>query len=96
MTDEIEIEVFKDVERLKVLRKETGILTDDDTNEIEVSILVQSGRKKEKIIASCRTVYIAKNDDIEGENSFVVGLQVIDFKGKSLDIIKRLIRGLDT
>ena len=69
---------------------------DDDTNEIEVSILVQSGREKEKIIADCRTVYIAKNDDIEGGNSFVVGLQVIDFKGKSLDVIKRLIRGLDT
>ena len=58
--------------------------------------MVQSGRKKEKIIADCRTVYIAKNEDIDGENSFVVGLQVIDFKGKSLDVIKRLIKGLDT
>ena len=80
----------------RIFSQETGILTDDDTNEIEVSILVQSGREKEKIIADCRTVYIAKNEDIEGENSFVVGLQVIDFKGKSLNMIKRLIRVLDT
>jgi purine/pyrimidine-nucleoside phosphorylase len=76
----------------RMFSQETGILTDDDSNEVEITIKVKSAKKIEKVIADCRIVYIAKNDDIKGENSFVIGLQIIHFKGKSLAIIKQLIK----
>ncbi len=79
----------------RIFSQETGILTDDDTNEVEITIKVKSRVKERKIIADCRIVYIAKNDDVEGENSFVVGLQVIDFRGTSLAIIKQLIKKIN-
>jgi hypothetical protein len=41
-------------------------------------------------------VYIAINDDAEGKDSYVVGLQVKVFKNDSLEVIKRLIKGLNT
>ena len=80
----------------RIFSQETGILTDADTNEVEITIKIKSKNKERKIIADCRIVYIAKNEDIEGENSFVVGLQVIDFRGKSLAIIKQLMKKLNT
>lgn len=79
----------------RIFSQETGLLMNDDTNEVEISIKVPSKKKKEIIIADCRVVYIAKNEDIAGKNSFVVGLQVIYFKGKSLDIIKQLVNKLN-
>ncbi|MFT5426524.1 MAG: hypothetical protein ACI9ZT_001465 [Gammaproteobacteria bacterium] len=72
--------------------KDTGLLTDDDTNEVEISIKIKFKEKVDNIIADCRMVYVAKHDEISGKESFFVGLQVIDFKGKSLDVIKRLIK----
>jgi len=79
----------------RIFSKETGLLTDDDTNEVEITIKIKSRKKVEKIISDCRIVYIAKSDDIQGKNSYIVGLQVIDFKGKSLEIIKQLIKKLN-
>ena len=78
----------------RILSQETGLLT-DDTNEVEISINVKTSKKVEKIIAKCSLVYIAKDEEIEGENSVVVGLQVKDFKGKSLAIIKQLIKKIN-
>lgn len=77
-----------------ILSQETGLLTDDDTKEVEIAIKIQSKDKVEKIIADCRLVYIAINEDAEGKDSHVVGLQVKVFKGKSLEVIKRLVKGL--
>lgn len=77
-----------------ILSQETGLLT-DDTNEVEISINVKTSKKVEKIIAKCRIIYIARGEEIEGENSVVVGLQVEDFEGKSLAIIKQLIKKLN-
>ena len=78
-----------------IFSQETGLLTDDETNEVEISIKVKSRKKVEIIIADCRVVYIAKDEEIEGENSYIVGLQVKDFKGKSLAIIKQLIKKIN-
>ena len=79
-----------------MLSQETGLLADDDTNEVEIIIKIQSEDKAEKIIADCRLVFIAINDDAEGKDSYVVGLQVKVFKDDSLEVIKRLIKGLNT
>jgi len=78
----------------RIFSQETGLLTDDDTNEVEITIKIQSKNKVEKIIADCRLVYIAISDDAEGKDSHVVGLQVKVFKDESLEIIKRLMKGL--
>jgi len=78
----------------RIFSQETGLLTDDDTNEVEITIKIQSKNKVEKIIADCRLVYIAISDDAEGKDSHVVGLQVSVFKDESLEIIKRLMKGL--
>ena len=80
----------------RIFSQETGLLADDDTNEVEIIIKIQSEDKAEKIIADCRLVYIAINDDAEGKDSYVVGLQVKVFKDDSLEVIKRLIKGLNT
>ena len=77
-----------------ILSQETGLLADDDTNEVEIIIKIQSEDKAEKIITDCRLVYIAISDDAEGKDSHVVGLQVKVFKDESLEIIKRLMKGL--
>jgi len=79
-----------------MLSQETGLLADDDTNEVEIIIKIQSEDKAEKIIADCRLLYIAIIDDAEGNDSYVVGLQVKVFKDDSLKVIKRLIKGLNT
>ena len=78
----------------RILSQETGLLADDDTNEVEITIKIQSEDKAEKIIADCRLVYIAISDDAEGKDSHIVGLQVKVFKDESLEIIKRLMKGL--
>ena len=74
-----------------MLSQKTGLLTEDERKEVEISIKIPFKEGIEKIIASCKLTYIAKNEDKAKEMSFAVGLQVENFKGESVQIIKRLM-----
>ena len=76
-----------------ILSQKTGLLTENDSQEVEVSIKIPFKEGIEKIVADCNLAYIAKNEDKAKEMSFAVGLQVNNFKGKSVEIINRLFLG---
>ncbi len=73
----------------RMLSRDTGLLAEHESQLVALSVNIEEG---EKIVADCSLVYVAKNDDVSGTESYAVGLQVIDFKGNSLDIIKRLVK----
>jgi len=76
-----------------ILSQKTGLLTEDEGQDAEISINIPFKEGIEKIMANCKLVYVAKNEDAKGESTFAVGLQVNNFKGKSVQIINRLILG---
>ena len=76
-----------------ILSQKIGLLTEDGGQDAEISINIPFKEGIEKIMANCKLAYTAKNKDAEGKSTFAVGLQVNNFKGKSVQIINRLILG---
>jgi len=75
----------------RILSQKTGLLTEDDRQDAEILINIPFKEGIEKILVSCKLIYIANDEDAEGENTFAVGLHVENFKGQSVRIINRLI-----
>ena len=76
-----------------ILSQKTGLLTEDEGQDAEISINIPFKEGIEKIMANCKLAYTAKNEDAEGGSTFAIGLQVNNFKGKSVQTINRLILG---
>jgi len=75
-------------------------LMENEAPEVKIKINISFKGSIEKVAADCKITYgylftnnCVKNEDKAGEMSFAVGLQVTSFKGKSVQIINKLIQG---
>jgi len=82
-----------DLTAAHILSKKTGHLMENEAREVELAINIPSKESIEKIMADCKITYIAKNEDKVKEMSSAVGLQVNSFKGRSVQILNKIIQG---
>ena len=82
-----------DLTAAHILSKKPGHLMENEAPEVQIAINIPSKESIEKIMADCKITYIAKNVDKVKEMSSAVGLQVNSFKGRSVQILNKIIQG---
>ncbi len=77
-----------------ILSTRKGLLPSDNQPTVEISVLLPTRKGLKKIMANCKMRYVAVTKDIDPVNSYVIGLKVIAYKGKSDRVVKELLEGL--
>ena len=79
----------------RILWPKMGLLNEKDAPQVEISLVIPlKGGGLLKIEAIYILIYIAAIKDMPPEKNFAAGLQIISYKGKSMQALKKVLAEL--
>ncbi len=76
-----------------ILSSKSGLFVNEDGPNVELSLILPFKNRVKKIIADYKVKYIVIAKDTDPKKAFVIGLQVITYKGRSFQTIKEILEG---